>query len=60
MTRDFPEPHGSIRYLEASTMPRTEFGSNNSASAWFIEVSTMTQAPRAKSIRQVLYENHRT
>lgn len=53
MIRDFPLPHGSMRYLEASTIPLTPPASMG-PSLCSTEVSTITQAPLLNSVRQDL------
>lgn len=57
---DFPPPHGSIKYREASTTPRTllpprlEEEVSRGALPWSTEVSTITQAPFGKFVRHDL------
>jgi hypothetical protein len=53
MMRDLPEPQGSMRYLEASTIPLTP-PSITGPSGCSTDVSTMTQAPLGKSFLQDL------
>lgn len=47
--RDFPEPQGSIKYRDASTMPRTQPGTD-SASGCSTDVSTTIQPPLVRSV----------
>jgi hypothetical protein len=53
MMRDLPDPHGSMRYLEASTIPLTP-PSITGPSGCSTDVSTMTHAPFGKSVLQDL------
>lgn len=51
--RDLPDPHGSIKYLEARTTARIEL-LPKLACLWSTEVSTTAHAPRGKSVLHVL------
>jgi len=53
MMRDLPDPQGSMRYLEASTIPLTP-PSITGPSGCSTDVSTMTHAPFGKSVLQDL------
>lgn len=53
MMRDLPDPQGSMRYLEASTIPLTP-PSITGPSGCSTDVSTMTHAPLGKSVLQDL------
>jgi hypothetical protein len=53
MIRDLPDPQGSIRYLEASTIPLTP-PSITGPSGCSTDVSTMTHAPLGRSVLQDL------
>lgn len=56
MMRDLPDPQGSMRYLEASTIPLTP-PSITGPSGCSTDVSTMTHAPLGKSVLQDLITN---
>jgi hypothetical protein len=53
MIRDLPDPQGSMRYLEASTIPLTP-PSITGPSGCSTDVSTMTHAPLGRSVLQDL------
>lgn len=53
MIRDLPDPQGSIRYLDASTIPLTPL-SITGPSGCSTDVSTITHAPLGRSVLQDL------
>ena len=59
MIRDLPDPQGSMRYLEARTMPLTP-PSITGPSGCSTDVSTITQAPFGKSVRHDLIQINTT
>ena len=52
VSRDFPEPHGSMRYRDASTTPRTPPMSDDSGCS--IDVDINAHTPRGRSVLQDL------
>ena len=53
MSLDFPDPQGSIRYLDRSTLVRTP---TTGARSWSTDVSKRAQAPLGKLVLHVLQE----